>query len=145
MNKSIKILTIIGIALISFILFNTDKVEANSSALLCIDNIKDNKEVDNTLNIAGWVMSEDKNATIKAVIQGTNIVSSDFTRFEREDVLKSITNYGGRNTNPTPGYIGKINIANLPDGMYNLTIQVISSDNNTVLKEQTVTIKVRNV
>ncbi len=144
MNKVIKIITIISIVLIAIILFSNSKVEANNGTILWIDNITNNREQDNTLNISGWVMSEDKNATIKVSIQNTNITKTDFTRFGREDVLQSITSCGGRNTNSNPGYTGKIDISNLADGTYNLVIQAISGD-NTVLAEEIKTIKVRNI
>ena len=70
---------------------------------LWLDSIVNNREQDNTLNISGWVMSEDKNATIKVSIQNTNITETNFSRFERNDVLQAITSCGGRNTNKKPG------------------------------------------
>lgn len=145
MNKVIKIITIISIVLIAIILFSNSKVEANNGTILWIDNITNNREQDNTLNISGWVMSEDKNATIKVSIQNTNITETNFSRFERNDVLQAITSCGGRNTNKKPGYSGTVDISSIPDGIYNLSIQVISSIDNSVLLEKISTIKVRNL
>lgn len=74
------------------------------------------------LDFKGWVMSEDRDSTVEVYLDGTKI-NTNIERYEREDVLAAIKGYGGRTTNPKPGYRGNIDISKLQDGEHSITIK----------------------
>ena len=96
----------------------------------------------NTINMDskmwGWVMSNDKNAKVKVLIDDIE-QETKVTRTARNDVISSITGYGDSKTNPTPGFEFKFNFENIKDGEHNLKVQTISEDGQ-VLAEDTRTI-----
>ena len=84
--------------------------------------------------ISGWTMSEDKNAYIKVFID-SNDVTSSVNRFYRKDVLDAIKGYGSKESNPTPGFDGTIDLSSYTDGSHEITVEVISSKGISLVKE----------
>ena len=82
-------------------------------------NKKDN------LFIRGWVMSEDKDTTVKIYLDNQE-VKELVDRHEREDVLLAINGYGGRATNTLPGYSTLVDLTNYAAGYHTLTIKTFN-------------------
>ena len=87
-----------------------------------------------SINIKGWVMSDDKNGILEVYFDNKKIDTSLYSlkRTEREDVLKAITGYGDRSTNPTPGYELVFDTSSINDGRHSVTVKYISSENNSI-------------
>ena len=81
--------------------------------------------------LRGWMMSEDKNATVKVELDGKDI-SDQIKRGSREDVLASVSGYGGRENNPNPGFEATISTNQLKDGQYELVISSMDSNGRTL-------------
>ena len=77
----------------------------------------------NTLNLQGWIMSEEKGTQVKVYVDGKDI--GEVNRVERGDVVNTIKGYGGKDTNPTPGYNAKIDLTNYDFGNHTLKIEAI--------------------
>ena len=60
-------------------------------------------QVSGNIIISGWIMSTDKDAKIKAFIDGNEAEIKSINREKRADVIKAITGYGTEKENPTPG------------------------------------------
>lgn len=97
----------------------------NYNTMFCIDTPSNNKEIENNVYIQGWIMSEDKDATIEIYCNG-NKIGGNVTRFERPDVLSSVSGYGGKATNLKPGYNITINTEDIKDGKNELEIRIVS-------------------
>ena len=94
--------------------------------MIYVDSPQMNQVVDGELKYQGWIMSEYKDSIVNIYINDELIEEAD-NRYEREDVLKAISGYGGRNTNSKPGYSGTIDISNLEEGKrHKLTIEICS-------------------
>ena len=93
-----------------------------------------------SLFVRGWVMSEDINSTVRVFIDNNEIKES-VSRFEREDVLNAINGYGGRETNPTPGYEVTTDLSNLTVGYHTLSIKIYDHLNE-VINTQNITLYV---
>ncbi len=126
---------------------------------------------DISIFVSGWAMSNDPNSQMKIYIDGKDTYTNLTKRTKRPDVLKAIQGYGGAATNPTPGFEGILDLTSYKEGEHTVTYQleqadgtVINSESyrvefknrakgtfdidtpnpykkNTILKEQTVTIK----
>ena len=72
-------------------------------------------------------MSEHPVSILKIRIDGIEIENVE--RVEREDVLNAITDFGGRVTNPKPGFYKVQDISNLSDGNHVISIEVYSELN----------------
>ena len=83
--------------------------------------------------ISGWTMSEDKNDSIRVSIDGNDVTAS-ISRFYREDVINAINGYGGKSSNPTPGYGGTIDLSTYTDGTHEITVEIISSRGTVIEK-----------
>ena len=90
------------------------------------------------LFIRGWIMSEDKNSTVKIYLDN-NEISEEVLRVEREDVLNAIDGYGGRDTNVLPGYMVTTNISKLTVGYHTLSIKIYNHLNE-IINTQNVTL-----
>ena len=94
------------------------------------------------IRIDGWYLSARANNTLKILVDGET-VTNEITRTAREDVLKAMNyGYGGKATNPTPGYSVQFNARNLLDGEHTVTVQVLDQDSN-VLREETKTFNLK--
>ena len=84
----------------------------------------------NTLNLQGWIMSEEKGTQVKVYVDGKDI--GEVNRVERGDVVNTIKGYGGKDTNPTPGYNAKIDLTNYDFGNHTLKIEVYDESENLI-------------
>ncbi len=100
------------------------------------------EKVKTEMSIKGWVMTEDEEATIKIYINDEEKTGLTIEREEREDVIKAIEGYGGREKNPTPGFRTKIDTSGYADGCYELKIQIVSR-NGEILDEKTRTVEIK--
>ena len=82
--------------------------------------------------VSGWVMSTDSNTTIKVRIDDLEYVVAD--RSYREDVINSVSGYGGANTNKLPGFAANINVESLKDGNHQAEVVVVDNTTNEVIK-----------
>jgi GH25 family lysozyme M1 (1,4-beta-N-acetylmuramidase)/transcription initiation factor IIF auxiliary subunit len=80
------------------------------------------------LLIQGWEMSELDNSYIKIYL---NDVEQDLSinRYERSDAINAITGYGDASVNATPGFSTNLDIINLAEGTYKITIKLYSKLN----------------
>ena len=139
-----KTIAIIFLIILTLLIGITIKSNAASSAdtMIWIDTPFENQTLEKgTINIQGWIMSKSKNSKLDILVDGKK-VESEISRQSRQDVINAISGYGGRNENPTPGYIAKINISNISNGKHTLTVRVLKEDGKTVLKEQKLNFKV---
>ena len=100
-----------------------------------------NGVVKDNLYIEGWLMSENKNAKINLYIDGVDY-SNYLERVERPDVWKAVEAYGGKETNPLPGYTANIDLTNIKDGAHTVTLHIISPLTNETIFKQDRTIQV---
>ena len=100
-----------------------------------IDNPLNNSISKTTIDVQGWIMSEDRNIKLRIYIDDKEIESNKIIRYEREDVLQVISGYGGRELNPTPGYKTSIDSSNMKDGKHTLKIKIISSESEEIYRE----------
>lgn len=97
----------------------------NIKSLLNLDVPSINLEVDNSLQIKGWIMSDNDLVKLKVFIDDKDI-SSKVTRTSRSDVIASINGFGGVTLNPTPGFEANIDTNDYFSGYHNLRLQLCS-------------------
>ena len=120
------------------VLVNNEVIETMSttfkigtpSTKIEIDKPVQNQSVKTSLDIEGWVMSEDSGASVDIYVDGSEV--STASRYAREDVLSAITGYGGRTTNSKPGFRTTIDMSKYTDGAHNIEMKVISSGGNVI-------------
>jgi len=96
---------------------------------MCID-YPNSKTQGTKINIQGWIMSTDAEYKLKTYIDN-NEVTTNYTKVEREDVLKAIKDYP-EEINMKPGFKSEIDLSNYSDGNHILKIEAIDSNNNIV-------------
>ena len=84
-------------------------------------------------NVAGWFLSNDKNAILKIYIDGKD-TNTIIARVEREDVLSAISGYGGRALNPRPGFVATIDLSNVTYGSHTIKYAVLDSNGVEIQK-----------
>ena len=123
---------------------NEEEIIKTSSTTFTLKKYDTKIEIDSPLNnsiskmsidIQGWIMSEDKNIKLSIYIDNKEIESNKIIRYERDDVLQAINGYGGRNTNPTPGYKTSIDSSNMTNGNHTLKVRITSSESEEIYKE----------
>ena len=78
------------------------------------------------IQLQGWAVSNDSNATIRVLLDG-NVVNSNLRRCSRGDVDTLISpSYGGAKVTPKAGFSGEIDISNQSAGVHQLKIEEIS-------------------
>ena len=102
----------------------------------CIDSFKWNQEINDDLEISGWVMSECENARIDIYFDDI-LVKENAERLEREDVHSAISGFGNRETTPLPGYSFNLYIGNYKDGIHTIKINVINEKENCIINSFT--------
>ena len=85
-----------------------------------------------TIDIKGWVMSEDKNGIIELYIDNNKIDTTNLKRTVRTDVLNAVIGYGDSSTNPTPGFELTIDSKEINDGSHTFTVKYVSSESTDV-------------
>ena len=88
------------------------------------------------MNLHGWVMSEDELSKIKIYIDGVEKDNLDIEREEREDVLRVIQDFGGREKNPMPGYRTTIDTSEYKDGIHTVKVEALSRDNEFIASSE---------
>ncbi len=141
MKKTIAIIFLIILTLLIGITIKSNAA-SSTDTMIWIDTPFENQTLEKgTINIQGWIMSKSKNSKLDILVDGKK-VESEISRQSRQDVINAISGYGGRNENPTPGYIAKINISNISNGKHTFTVRALKEDGKTVLKEQKLNFKV---
>ena len=137
------------IALVVILFNNTTKVEAtkyerqiNDIATMYIDSPVHMQNIKDKLFIRGWVMSTTSNISINVYIDN-KLVSFVERNEKREDVIKAISGYGGKQRNPNPGFNKIIDISNILDGIHTLKIEVRNKYNSKILTSKQTTINIK--
>ena len=81
--------------------------------------------VKDSMTVKGWVMSENPNAQIQILID-EKVVKIVQNRIDRTDVINGVKGYGGKTTNPKPGYQENIDLSGYKDGTHTISIRVIN-------------------
>ena len=104
---------------------------------MCIDTpSEDNQPVnvkENTVNISGWIMSTDSKSTLEVYLDNEN-QNAKIERVAREDVLNIIKGYGGKTSNPLPGFETTINISKCKSGIHTIKYVLKDADGNVILE-----------
>lgn len=88
----------------------------------------------NNLLLKGWYLTNTNNAKVELKIDNTKL--TDFEFVERPDVYKVYgSEYGTKIAKP--GFLLQYDGASLSDGIHTVTVSVISTNNNEVIKSQT--------
>ena len=84
--------------------------------------------------VEGWIMTNDKDANIKAYLDNSDneIEILSQTKTERADVLEAIKGYGTAEQNKLPGIRLVLNTENISNGRHNLIVKVLSRENNVI-------------
>ena len=129
MNKKTLFLVVFTLC----ILFGNLKSVAQSEskkARMWIDEPTVNYIDGKSIDIVGWLLSDDKNAILKIYIDGKD-TNTMIARVEREDVLNAIPGYGGKALNPKPGFVATLDLSNVKYGTHTIKYAVL--DGNGVL------------
>ena len=129
-NMVKRIIITLMLVLLAIVALSIGKeAKSNSSTLLWVDTPVEDRVVKDTLYINGWNLSEEADRYIKVTVDG-----DDFKK--RDDVLKSVSGFGGVETNATPGFYGNIDLKQYVDGKHKLVISVRSKKNNDELAKK---------
>lgn len=101
------------------------KFSKKYDTMFCVDSPSNSKEIENSVYIQGWLMSEDKGATVEVYING-NKINDNVIRTKRDDVLSAVSGYGGKSTNSEPGYYITVDTENIQDGKNELEVRIVS-------------------
>ena len=90
-----------------------------------------------TITVSGWKMANVSNTYIKAYVDNKEIDSETIQYYERQDIIKSNTNYGTDSQNLLPGYKFDIDISKLEGGNHTIKVEMY-------YKNSVITSEVRN-
>ena len=83
--------------------------------------VQNQKYSSRALEVKGWTLSEDKDDCVRIYLNGKYATTAE--RKSREDVLQVYEGqFGGRASNPLPGYYSLVDISKLKEGMHTLKI-----------------------
>ena len=119
---------------ISVILLSITTVNASIDGIICIDYPVTNSYYGDNLLVQGWLMANDSNAHIKIYIDDKQI-NNEITRYERADVIKAISGYGGAIANPTPGYRMNADLSNYNAGLHKVTVSAYTGTNRLIVSK----------
>ena len=108
-------------------------IKEKSQARMWIDEPTSNYISGKNVNVAGWFLSNNKNAILKIYIDGKD-TNTIIARVEREDVLSAISGYGGRALNPRPGFVATIDLSNVTYGSHTIKYAVLDSNGVEIQK-----------
>ena len=135
-TKSKILLIIIAIMLLSFVIgVFAQYTEATTPTMIWVDGPTENFTCKKNLWIYGWVLSQEKDKTIKFYIDN-NEITDKIIFYARDDVFQAIQGYGTKASNPKPGYDGAIDISNLKDGQHKLIIRVSNSKGQEIASKE---------
>ncbi len=89
--------------------------------------------VDTTLSMTGWLMTSGTDYSLKIYIDNGEVSDYQVKRTNRNDVLNAISGYGGKNTNPTPGYSISCDMSGYADGIHTLELRVVDNKTNDII------------
>lgn len=135
-NMVKRIIITLMLVLLAIVALSIGKeAKSNSSTLLWVDTPVEDRVVKDTLYINGWNLSEEADRYIKVTVDGDDF-SANIKFKKRDDVLKSVSGFGGVETNATPGFYGNIDLKQYVDGKHKLVISVRSKKNNDELAKK---------
>ena len=142
-NMVKRIIITLMLVLLAIVALSIGKeAKSNSSTLLWVDTPGEDRVVKDTLYINGWNLSEEADRYIKVTVDGEDF--SVNIKFEkRDDVLKSVSGFGGVETNATPGFYGNIDLKQYTDGKHKLVISVRSKKNDHELAKKEISFVTR--
>lgn len=142
-NMVKRIIITLMLVLLAIVALSIGKeAKSNSSTLLWVDTPGEDRVVKDTLYINGWNLSEEADRYIKVTVDGEDF--SVNIKFEkRDDVLKSVSGFGGVETNATPGFYGNIDLKQYADGKHKLVISVLSKKNDHELAKKEISFVTR--
>ena len=142
-NMVKRIIITLMLVLLAIVALSIGKeAKSNSSTLLWVDTPGEDRVVKDTLYINGWNLSEEADRYIKVTVDGEDF--SVNIKFEkRDDVLKSVSGFGGVETNATPGFYGNIELKQYADGKHKLVISVRSKKNDHELAKKEISFVTR--
>ena len=142
-NMVKRIIITLMLVLLAIVALSIGKeAKSNSSTLLWVDTPGEDRVVKDTLYINGWNLSEEADRYIKVTVDGEDF--SVNIKFEkRDDVLKSVSGFGGVETNATPGFYGNIDLKQYTDGKHKLVISVLSKKNDHELAKKEISFVTR--
>lgn len=86
-----------------------------------------------TIRITGWAVSDDRNATVRLLLDG-NIIVNNCSRVSRGDVDSTVSHqYGGTAINPKAGFEYSLNSTDLSTGSHKITAQELSGSGNVIV------------
>ena len=132
MNKKTLFLVVFTLC----ILFGNLKSVAQSEskkARMWIDEPTVNYIDGKSIDIVGWLLSDDKNAILKIYIDGKD-TNTMIARVEREDVLNAIPGYGGKALNPKPGFVATLDLSNVKYGTHTIKYAVLDGNGVQIQK-----------
>ena len=142
-TKAKILIMIIAIMLVSLCIgVFTQQAKAVTPTMIWVDSPVENSTQKQSLSIQGWILSQERDKTIKFYIDKTEI-TEQITFFAREDVFQAIQGYGSKAENPEPGYKGNIDISNLTDGRHTLTIEVLDNASNSEIAKKEIPFNVK--
>lgn len=113
-------------------------------AILNVDYPKQGVRYKNTLNIDGWIMSDNGNKKVQITLDGKDI-SNKIVMAERPDVINAVKGYGGITTNAKPGFHLEADISNFSYGEHSVTVKAKSTKTDEILAEQTIKFNVNKM
>lgn len=108
------------------ILCNPVVAETQYTARTWIDSPKEVDISFEKMIVAGWMLSDNKEATLRILIDGKEIPIESITKRKRPDVITAVPGYGGIELNPEPGYAATVDITSFTTGYHILKTQIIS-------------------
>ena len=118
----------------------TVTIDNRTKARMCVDEPSGNYIDGKIANVAGWFLCSDTSAKLKIYIDGKD-TNTDISRVEREDVLRAVPGYGGRVSNPKPGFTATLDLSKVTYGNHTIKYVVLDGNGIELQKvEKTVTI-----
>ncbi len=113
---------------------------------LYIDYPVANSTAQTSVNVHGWVMSEQENKEVKVYLDNENTdVTANIQRYNRPDVTGSIKGYGTAAQNQLAGYTGTVDTSKLKEGKHEIIVKVIDSNTKEVLRTRKKNILCRKI
>ena len=107
---------------------NTKKFNLKKySGLINIDYPSRNQRTKKELLVTGWALSDYDKEEIKMYIDNDETKEiTNVTRKTRNDIFESVSGYGGKEKNSTPGFQGTYDVTTLSDGQHTINVKMIS-------------------
>ena len=102
------------------------------------DYPKQNNEYKASLNVHGWIMSEQADKIVKFYIDN-NDVTERIKRYARPDVTGTVKGFGTAEQNTLAGFDGTIDMSKYKDGKHSVTIKVLEKTTEREISQSTTT------